>query len=251
MSPRTPFAPLALAFFAALVALAARDAPARADVVMPATEACPTGSHAQPSHNGPYCTPASCGDDSGCERFFDDDRVEAPAKLAKEPMVCAVHPLCIRKDMVSAGRFHPVRKVERESVVENCSPSGGCPQGSRCSRQKACVPRRIAGDAGTPPPSSPADAGAQQGNDASAAPVPIPVEAPPSATSSAAGGDAAPTPTEVAPGEPAAPGTPVPPPAASSCGRCAAGEPGDASTAALTFGLAAVVVALRRRRRAR
>jgi MYXO-CTERM domain-containing protein len=228
-----------------LAAMLARDAPARADIVMPATEACPTGSYAQPSHNGPYCTPATCGDDSGCERFFDDDRVEAPAKLAKEPMVCAVHPLCIRKDMVSAGRFHPIRKVERESVVGNCSPSGGCPQGSRCSKQKACIPRRIAGDAGTPPPPRPTDAGAAPTNDASADRVDIPVDVPPAATSSAAA-DAAPPPTEATPDATAAP---VPPPAASSCGRCAAGEPGNASTTPITFGLAALVVALRRRRR--
>jgi MYXO-CTERM domain-containing protein len=247
VSSRQLIAPLAIACFAALVA---RDAPARADIVMPATAACPTGSYAQPSHNGPYCALASCWDDRGCETFFNLDRVEAPAKLAKEPMVCAYHPLCIRTDMVSAGRFHPVRKVERQSVVGTCSPSGGCPEGSRCAPQNACVPRRIAGDAGTPPPPRPADAGPPPANDAAAAPVDIPVPAPPAATGSAAGGDAAPAPTDVAPGEPSAPGAPVPPPAASSCGSCAAGEAGHASTAAVTFGLV-VVVALRRRRRAR
>ncbi|MEJ7731186.1 MAG: hypothetical protein WKG00_18470 [Polyangiaceae bacterium] len=247
MPPRTPTPLLALAALAALAALLAGEDPARADVVMPATQACPTGSYAQPSHNGPYCTPASCADDSECERFFEDDRVEAAAKLAREPMACAAHPLCIRKDMVNAGRFARDKKVERESVVGNCSASGACPAGATCSRQKACIPRRIAGDAGTPPP-RPTDAGADPANDASTVRVDPPVAVPPAATGSAADGNAAPAPADATPVAPAAP---LPPPSASSCGRCAAGPPGDASTVAVTAGLVAAVAALRRRRRAR
>jgi hypothetical protein len=197
--------------------------PAGADVVFGMKERCPTGSLGMVSHTGPWCQAVGCKVDDECGDFFERDHSDNSVKAPKEPMACVEYGVCVKTESVQQrGGWSGGKTIIKEIAVGACDPAGSCPSGATCSREKRCIPSRLASAGGPAATGATPEAGA---------PPPAPTSTPPDAGSPASG-----------------PAEEVPP--ATSCGRCAAGGGLGAATAGLVaWTLALAALGARRSRR--
>ena len=108
------------------VAWCLTGSPARADVVGPGPESCPSGGTPASCHGGPYCALTECQTDADC---------------AAGVSVCREAPICVGK-VVCAGLLPPdanLADYERPSVESTCKVGSTCQDGTSCATKRLCA----------------------------------------------------------------------------------------------------------------